>query len=215
MRTILLTGFDAFGNETSNPSWEAVSALDGLRIADAQVTVLKLPCVFGESLQLLERHIQALQPEIVLCVGQAGGRVDFSVERVAINLDDARIADNAGAQPIDMPVIVGAPLAYFSSLPLKMTVAALRAQGLPASVSHTAGTYVCNHVFYGLMHYAASSPFLQRAGFLHIPYSPQQAAAHAGAASMALDDMRRGLRIVLASALHVGADLHESGGQTH
>jgi pyroglutamyl-peptidase len=136
----------------------------------------------------------------VLCVGLAGGRAELSLERVAINVDDARIPDNDGQQPIDRPVVAGGPAAYFTSLPIKAAVRALREAGLPAAVSNTAGTFVCNHVFYGLMHLAASRSLPLRGGFLHVPFLPSQAAQQGGAPSMALEDIVRGIEIVLGVA---------------
>lgn len=163
MRTVLLTGFEPFESESINPSWEVVCALDGERIggtpdgADAAVIVARqLPCVFGAANDAMADLLDALQPVLVIAVGLAGGRPEMSVERVAINVDDARIADNAGAQPIDSRIAEYGPAAYFSSLPIKAIVRRMRTAGVPASVSQTAGTFVCNHVFYGLMHLLAT-----------------------------------------------------------
>jgi pyroglutamyl-peptidase len=211
MKTVLLTGFEPFNQETINPAWEAVRALQGWKGKGFAVQVLQLPCVFGEANLVLDEALQRLAPEVVIAVGQAGGRVDLSVERVAINVDDAPIADNARRQLVDEAIVEGGPAAYFSTLPIKAIVAALREAGLPASVSQTAGTFVCNHVFYGLMHRSAGSG--RRAGFIHIPYLPQQAMAHPGAASMALADMVAGLKIAVEVALNAGADVRESGGK--
>lgn len=216
MKTILLTGFEPFGGETINPSWEAVRALHGRILSDgSRIETALLPCVFGVALQTLQAQLQQWQPALVLCVGQAGGRAELSLERVAINVDDARIPDNAGAQPIDNAIVGDGPAAYFSTLPIKAMVQALRAQGIPAAVSQTAGTFVCNHVFYGLMHLAAGLPHLRQAGFLHIPYLPQQAAAHPGAPSMALQTMQDGLLLALDTALATPQDIRQSGGASH
>ncbi|MFL6658026.1 MAG: pyroglutamyl-peptidase I, partial [Massilia sp.] len=175
MKTILLTGFEPFNKETINPAWEAVRALDGWVGPGFVVQALQLPCVFGEARRAMDAAIAHHRPAVVIAVGQAGGRCDLSVERVAINVDDAPIPDNAQRQLVDEAIVPGGPAAYFSTLPIKAIVAALRAKGLPASVSQTAGTFVCNHVFYGLMHTTAGMKL--RAGFIHIPYLPQQAAA--------------------------------------
>ena len=171
---ILLTGFEPFGGEAINPSWELARALEGRAIGEAVVHARLLPCVFGEALVALRQALLEIEPVLVLALGQAGGRNELSIERVAINVDDARIADNAGAQPIDEPVVPDGPAAYFSTLPIKTMVAGLRAAGYPAGVSQTAGTFVCNHVFYGLQHALKDSPV--RSGFMHIPYLPEQAA---------------------------------------
>ena len=171
---ILLTGFEPFGGQSINPSWEVARALDGLSLSQAQVRAIRLPCVFAQAATALTRAVAEFQPDIVLALGQAEGRSDISVERVAINVMDARIADNAGAQPIDQPVVAGGPAAYFSTLPIKRLVASLRAEGIPASVSQTAGTFVCNQVFYALQHALAERAV--RSGFVHLPLLPEQAA---------------------------------------
>lgn len=216
MPTVLVTGFEPFGGEAINPSWEAVRQLDGRTLAGgAVVHARQLPCVFGASRNALQDAIATLRPQLVLCVGQAGGRAELSLERVAINVIDARIPDNAGQQPVDEPVVPGGPAAYFSTLPVKAMVAALRADGVPAAVSQTAGTYVCNEVFYALMHAAQSLPWPARAGFVHIPYLPQQAARHPGAPSMALEHIVSGLALMLETALATQQDLRQAGGTTH
>ena len=200
MKTVLLTGFEAFDHEPVNPAWEAVRALDGWGEGDFRVAGRRLPCVFGDANAAMRSLLDELPPVLVIAVGQAGGRMDLSVERVAINLDDAPIRDNAGRQLVDAPVVPGGPAAYFSTLPVKAIVAALRAQGVPASASQTAGTFVCNHVFYGLMHALAGCDDV-RGGFIHIPYLPEQAARHPGTASMSLAQVTEGLRVAVRTAL--------------
>ena len=171
---ILVTGFEPFDGQSLNPSWEVARALHGWTLEGAQVTSVQLPCVFAQALPALQQALAQHRPDIVLALGQAEGRCDFSVERVAINVMDARIADNAGAQPIDVPVIAGGPAAYFSTLPIKSLVAGLKAAGFPASVSQTAGTFVCNQVFYALQHTLAGLGV--HSGFVHLPLLPEQAA---------------------------------------
>jgi pyroglutamyl-peptidase len=214
-KIILLTGFEPFNQETINPSWEAVRSLQGWREGDFIVHARQLPCVFGRANKVMHQAVEELQPSIVIAVGQAGGRVDLSVERVAINIDDAPIADNQMRQVVDQPIVNGGPAAYFSTLPIKAIVHALREAGLPSSVSQSAGTFVCNHVFYGLMHQAHEWGTTMRAGFIHIPYLPQQAAAHPGSASMKLEDMVEGLRIAIRTTLAHDVDMREAGGVTH
>jgi pyroglutamyl-peptidase len=210
IQTILLTGFEPFGEDRINPSWEVAKALDGERIADARIAAARLPCVFGAALrsmdQLLERH----RPSLVLALGLASGSSALAVERVAINLDDARIPDNAGAQPIDQPVVAGAPAACFSSLPIKAMVAAMRDAGYPASVSQSAGSFVCNHVFFGLLHRLNASPV--RGGFMHLPCLPIQVVAQPGQPSMALDTMVQAVRVALGVAWRTRVDIRETGG---
>jgi pyroglutamyl-peptidase len=213
MKTVLLTGFEPFNKETINPAWEAVRALEGWAGAGFTVEVLQLPCVFGAANRVMGEALERIKPDVVIAVGQAGGRMDISVERIAINVDDAPIADNAQRQLVDEAIVADGPAAYFSTLPIKAIVAALRAAGLPASVSQTAGTFVCNHVFYGLMHRSAGKPV--RAGFIHIPYLPQQAAAHPGTASMALADMVNGLKIAVEVAVTAVEDVRLAGGRIH
>ena len=192
----LVTGFEAFGSDPVNPSLEAIRRLPP-RLGELGLSTRVLSTAFGRALEALEDAVATTGPDIVLCLGLAGGRAALSLERVAINIDDARIADNDERQPIDTPVVAGGPTAYFSTLPIKAAAAALREAGLPAIVSNTAGTFVCNHVFYGLMHLAATRRPGMRGGFLHLPYLPQQAARQDGAPSMALDDILRGIEIVL------------------
>ncbi|MCD4866020.1 pyroglutamyl-peptidase I [Pseudomonas sp. PLB05] len=209
--TLLLTGFAPFGGEELNPSWEAVRRLDGERLGDLPVVAAQLPTEFGAALRVLDELLDRYRPTLVVAVGQAGGRAELSLERIAINVDDARIPDNVGRQPIDEPVVPGGPAAYFSTLPIKAMVHALRAAGFPAAVSQTAGTFVCNHVFYGLQHRLQGTGV--RGGFIHIPYLPAQAANQPGAPSMALETLVAGLRLALTCAATTTADLREGGGQ--
>lgn len=209
--TVLLTGFEPFGGDAVNPSWEAVRSLQGKRIAGHRIATACLPVEFGAALDRLDAALDAHHPRMVLCVGLAGGRAQVSLERIAINVDDARIPDNAGAQPVDAPVIADAPAAYFTDLPIKAMLAALRHAGIPAEVSQSAGTYVCNHVFFGLMHRLATQPDV-RGGFLHVPWLPEQAAAHHDAPSLELEVLIQALRVAVAAALDTAADLPlESG----
>jgi pyroglutamyl-peptidase len=207
--TVLLTGFDPFGGESLNPSWQAVQSLHHKRIAGHRVVAAQLPTVFDASLSELARLLGEHRPALVICVGQAGGRAAISLERVAINVNDARIPDNAGAQPVDTPVVADGPSAYFTSLPVKAMLQALQGAGLPAEVSQTAGTFVCNHVFYGLMHQLATRRGFRRTrgGFIHVPWLPGQ-----GEPNMATDELVRGLRVAISAALVTGADIKKSAG---
>ncbi|MEO8748229.1 MAG: pyroglutamyl-peptidase I [Rhodanobacter sp.] len=211
---ILLTGFDAFGGETINPSWEVVHALHGQRIGGHLIVARQLPTQFAGSLRALKAALREVAPTIVLGVGQAGGRQQLSLERVAINLQDARIPDNAGAQPVDEPVVTGAPAAYFSTLPIKAMLEALHAGGVPAAISQSAGTYVCNHIAYAMLHLTANRRGV-RAGFMHIPYFPVQAAGADGVASMAQAEVVRGLRIALRTAVATLVDGKIAAGAPH
>jgi pyroglutamyl-peptidase len=212
---ILLTGFEPFGGETVNPSWAAArSAARLLQSEGLDVQALELPCVFGESATLLEEALERFQPELVVCAGQAGGRPRISLERVAINCDDARIPDNAGNRPVDEPVVRDGPAAYFTSLPVKAALAALTAQNIPAEVSQTAGTYVCNHVFYALMHALRLRPGT-RGGFVHVPYEDSQLPAGSGTPSLPARQMAAALAVVVRTALVTTADLKLAAGATH
>ncbi|MBB1635592.1 pyroglutamyl-peptidase I [Cupriavidus sp. UME77] len=215
MTKILLTGIEPFDGETINPSWEATRALDGQSIDGAGIVSRQLPCVIGKVNQVLQRAIEELDPAVVICLGQAGGRSDISIERVAINVVDARIPDNEGRQPVDEPVVSGGPAAYFSTLPIKAIVSALRQHGVPASVSQTAGTYNCNAIFYGLSHYIAECRPSLRGGFVHVPYLPEMAARHPGAPSLALDTLIAGVRVMVATTLAVEQDIREGAGALH
>lgn len=206
--TILLTGFEPFGGSAVNPSLQAVQALNGRRIAGHRVVGAALPTAFGDSVRELAALLAAHRPVLVLATGQAGGRAALSMERVAINVDDARIPDNAGAQPVDVPVVPGGPAAYFSTLPIKAMRAALLAQGIPAEVSQTAGTFVCNHVFYGLMHLLARPRWRGvRGGFVHVPWLPGQ-----GEPCLPLADIVAGLRTALDAAVTHAQDIREAAG---
>jgi pyroglutamyl-peptidase len=188
----LVTGFDPFGGETVNASLEAVRRLPP-RIGVLEVVTAELPTSYARSFSALEAAIARATPDIVLCVGQAGNRGALCVERVAVNVQDAELADNDGARPVDAPVVAGGPAAYLATLPVRAIVAALRADELPAELSMSAGTFVCNHVFYGLMHLAATRRLGIRGGFVHVPRLPREGLAP----SMALEDIVRGVGIVL------------------
>lgn len=192
----LVTAFEPFGGEAINASLEAVRRLPP-RLGALEIQTATLPTSFERAPGALEAAIERAQPDIVLCVGQAGDRAALCVERVAVNLQDARAPDNDGAQPADVPIAAPGPAAYLATLPVRQMVAALGAAALPAQLSMSAGTFVCNRVFYELMRIAASGRAL-RAGFLHVPRLPQQAAP--GQPSMALDDIVRGIRIALETA---------------
>jgi pyroglutamyl-peptidase len=211
---ILLTGFEPFGGESTNPSWLAAEhAADLLRGQGMDAVAVEVPCVFGQSIDALDAALERFQPEIVLCVGQAGGRGSVSVERVAINVDDARIPDNAGRQPIDEPVVPAGPAAYFSSLPIKACREAVAALGIPVEVSQTAGTYVCNHLFYGLMHLLARRDGT-RGGFVHVPFSTDQGEAH-GQPGLAIERMATALAAIAATTADTRADVRITAGTEH
>jgi pyroglutamyl-peptidase len=198
---VLVTGFAPFDGATVNPSWQAARRLDGWTHAGREVIAREIPCAFRTAIDALTTLIESHAPEAVILAGQAGGRADLSVERVALNLDDADRPDNMGAQPLECAVVPGGPVAYFASIPVKPIVAALRGAGLPASVSHTAGSFVCNHLFYGACHLQATRYPSMKVGFVHVPYSLEQGATHAGAPTMAIEAISEGLKIAVRTTL--------------
>ena len=205
---VLVTGFEPFGGQSANPSAQVALALHGRVLEGRKVIGAVLPCVFDVSVAKLKHLLRVHKPELVLCLGQAGGRWAISLERIAINVDDACLADNAGAAPIDEPVVAGGPAAYWATLPIKAVARALSQAGIPAEVSQTAGTFVCNHIFYALMH--ALRRGKARGGFIHVPFLPEQ-----GSPSMILAEMIRGIEIAIAITLATQEDLRAGGGATH
>ena len=206
---VLLTGFDAFAGTVVNPSWLAVQTLDGESISGHVLVAAQLPTMFGSATQVLASLLKRHKPALVICTGQAAGRSALSIERIAINVNDARIADNNGDQPMDTPVVPGGPAAYFSTLPVKAMRQAIEQGGIAAEVSQTAGTFVCNHIFYSLMHTLATQDTFKktRGGFVHLPNLPGQ-----GLPDMALDEMVQGLRLAIACALVTSDDITQSAG---
>ncbi len=211
---VLVTGFDPFGGEKVNPSIEAVKRLPD-KIAGADIIKVELPTVFGKSIERLEKALNEHQPDITICVGQAGGRSRISVERVAININDGRIPDNEGNQPIDEPIFEDGENAYFSNLPIKAMVKAMKDENIPAEVSNTAGTYVCNHVMYGLLYYINKQYPSMKGGFIHIPFLPEQVIDKKDSPSMSLDLIVKGLEIAIEAAIKYDEDIKAVGGEIH
>jgi pyroglutamyl-peptidase len=170
---VLLTGFEPFGGEQINPAYEAIKGIED-NIGNIHVIKAEVPTVFGKCIEMLDELIDRENPDVVICVGQAGGRFDITIERVAINVDDAHILDNAGNQPIDQPVFADGENAYFSTLPIKVIVSALKQANIPASISDSAGTFVCNHLMYGLQYLIRKKYPKVRGGFIHVPFTTVQ-----------------------------------------
>ncbi|WP_238346229.1 pyroglutamyl-peptidase I [Luteimonas saliphila] len=212
MRNVLLTGFAPFDGAAGNPSWDAARVLDGEAIAGHRVVARRLPVEFGVARDALRRAIRELRPALVLCTGLASGRSAISLERVAINVDDARIPDNAGRQPVDVAVVRRGPVAYFSTLPIKAMYAAIHEAGVAVEVSQSAGTYVCNHVFYGLMHMSRGRRM--RAGFVHVPPTVDPTAGGGTQGALTHDQIVDALRIALRVALTTQQDLRIGAGTT-
>ena len=183
---LLLTGFEPFGGEYCNPSAEIVESISA-QIGDVEIIKLILPVVRGLASSAVQEAVENFHPDVVLSIGQAGGRAAVSVERVAVNLDDYRIPDNGGNQPVDETIVPGGPDGYFCTVPVKEMVEAMQKAGVPAAQSLSAGTFVCNHVMYATLHYLAENHPETRFGFIHIPYLPGQVAEKPGVASMSLE----------------------------
>lgn len=190
---LLLTAFDPFGGEEVNPALLAVNSVPE-KIGGVEITKLEVPTVFKKSIAVVKEKMDALRPDVVLCIGQAGGRFEVTPERVAINIDDARIADNEGNQPLSEPVFKDGENAYFSNLPIKAMAQAIRDAGLPAAISNTAGTFVCNHLMYGVLYYISKCYPGMRGGFMHVPFIPQQVVnRQAPAPCMAKEDIAKAI----------------------
>lgn len=212
---LLLTAFDPFGGSPINPALEAVKLVAN-QIGDVQIVKLEVPTVFGKSIDTVAAAIEKEKPDAVLCIGQAGGRYDLTPERVAINLDDARIPDNEGNQPIDVPIFQDGAPAYFATLPIKAMVAKIREAGLPASVSNTAGTFVCNHLMYGVLYTLAKGYPGVKGGFMHVPFVPSQTVNRpTPAPSMCQQDIARGIEAAITAIRENESDIATVEGHTH
>ena len=208
---ILVTGFDPFGGEPINPAIESVKKLPD-NIAGAEIIKLEIPTVRRKSLEKIEKAIQEHNPDIILSVGQAGGRFDITVERVGINMDDFRIPDNEGNQVIDEPVFSDGDNAYFVKLPVKAMVQNIQKNKIPASVSYTAGTFVCNHVLYGVLYLVEKKYKGKKSGFIHIPFLPEQVVDKRNMPSMELNTIVTGLTAAIEAIVENDEDIKETGG---
>lgn len=212
---ILITGFDPFGGEKTNPAIESVKRIDE-NIEGAEIHKLEIPTVFHKAADKIEEKIEEIKPDIILSIGQAGGRYDLTVERVAINQDDARIPDNEENQPIDVKIREDGKNAYFATVPIKAMVEEIKKENIPASVSNTAGTFVCNHVMYQDLYLAEKYGNI-KAGFIHVPFLPEQVLDKKDTASMSLDDIVKGLNAAVRAIVKYAdkEDLEITGGATH
>ena len=208
---LLLTAFTPFDGERINPALEAVKLVKD-RIGNLLIVKLEVPTVFGKSIDTVRKAIEREKPDFVLSIGQAGGRAEICPERVAINLDDARIPDNEGNQPIDEPIFPDGENAYFSTLPVKAMVEAIRKEGLPSSLSNSAGTYVCNHLMYGVLYYLDKRPVI-KAGFIHVPYIPEQTKNKKEMPALELSEIVRGLEAAITAIAINGTDKKLAYGQ--
>lgn len=208
---VLITGFDPFGGESVNPALEAVMKLPDT-ICGAEIIKIEIPTVFRKSLEKIEENIIKHNPDIVISVGQAGGRFGITPERVAINIDDARIPDNESKQPVDVPVFEDGENAYFTTLPIKAMVEEMKQGNIPCSVSNTAGTFVCNHVMYGILYMAAKKYPNIKGGFIHVPYIPSQVLDKPNMPSMSATDITKGLELCIKAAVSKTEDIKVTGG---
>lgn len=211
---VLVTGFDPFGGETVNPAYEAVRNLPE-EIAGAKIITMEIPTVFKKSAGVVEQAIIQNMPDIVINVGQAGGRTAVSIEKVAINLAEASIPDNDGDMPIDEALIENGPTAYFATIPVKAMVHHVKEHGIPCSLSYTAGTYVCNSIMYHMLHLTATKYPNIKAGFIHVPYAPQQTTEKPQYASMSIEDITKALTYAIEAAVLYESDRKENMGITH
>lgn len=215
MMKILITAFDPFGGELINPALEAVKLMKD-EIQGAKIVKLIVPTVFKKSIDKAVEAIKRENPDVVLCIGQAGGRFGITPERIAINIDDARIQDNEGNQPIDSTIYVDGPSAYFSTLPVKAIVKEIQNGGLPSSLSNSAGTFVCNHLMYGVLYYLSKDKRDIRAGFIHVPFTPEQVAnKESSSPSMSIVDITRALELAVKAVVENERDIFDIGGTTH
>lgn len=213
--TIMITGFDPFGGEAVNPAYEAIRLLPD-EIGGAQIVKLEVPTVFGKAGEAVKEGIQKYQPDVVICVGQAGGRSGMSVEKVAINFQDARIADNEGNQPIDQVIEEDGQTAYFATVPVKAMVANMRKNGIPAFVSYTAGTFVCNELMYALLYLLDRNYPHIRGGFIHVPFAMEQTVDKPnGTPAMALSVIAKGLEYSILAVMEHQEDISLAMGTTH
>lgn len=211
---VLITGFDPFGGETINPAWEAVKGIRD-EIAGAEIVKMQIPTVVNKSIEKIHAKMKEIQPDAVISIGQAGGRFGVTPERVAINITDARIPDNEGNQPIDIPIFEDGDAAYFSNLPVKAMVQAIKDAGYPSVLSNTAGTYICNHVMYGILYYIQKEFPNARGGFIHVPYAVSQVVNKPGTPSMAIADITASLEAAIEAAVVNQTDIQAVGGAIH
>ena len=208
---VLITGFDPFGGEKINPAWEAVKGIKDI-IEGAKIIKLEIPTVFNKSIEKVKEAMELEKPDIVLCIGQAGGRYDMTVERVAINVDDARIEDNEKNQPIDIPVFEDGENAYFSNLPIKAMVEEIKGQGIPASISNSAGTFVCNHIMYGVLYHINKTYKNMRGGFIHVPFINEQVLDKKNQPYMPVEHISKAIEAAIKAAVINNEDIKKSGG---
>lgn len=211
---IMLTAFDPFGGDKINPALEAVKVVRS-DLFDAEIIKVEIPTVFGKSIQTALAAMEAHRPDVVFCIGQAGGRYDMTPERVAINVDDGRIPDNEGNQPVDSVIFEDGETAYFSMLPIKAMVQVMKEAGIPASVSNTAGTYVCNHIMYGVLYHIHKRFPGMRGGFMHVPFTTEQVLTRPNTPSLSSEQIARGIEVAIQVIIDNPVDITAVGDKEH
>jgi pyroglutamyl-peptidase len=215
MTTVLLTGFEAFGHTPINPAEQVARALDGTLIDDAKIVARVVPNIFFKAIDVVRAAIEELQPGVVVMLGEYGGRAVITVERIAHNLNDStryRLADNNGIALQDRLTVPGGPVAYYSSLPIRAMVKAMRAAGIPADISDTPGTFCCNHLMYGILHHITTTDLPVRAGWIHLPYLPSTAALeeNLGAPSMSTETSAAGVTAAIRAIVDNPEDIQDA-----
>jgi len=215
MSTVLVTGFGPYGNTPTNPAEAVAQALDGATLDGARVVGRTVPCIFFEAIEAAVVAIEEVRPEIVVMLGEFGGRAMLTVERIAQNLSDASrygLADNAGRAPVDEPIVPGGPPAHYATLPIRAMVKAMRADGFPADISDAPGTLVCNHLMYGVLHHITEKGLPIRAGWIHLPALPSVAAleSNLGMPSMTVETSLAGVQVGIRAALAHAEDIREA-----
>lgn len=214
MKKVLITGFDAFGNTPINPAQETVRAVDGTTVGGAKIVGRVVPSIFFKSIEVVKDAINEVEPDIVIMLGEYGGRSILTVERIAQNFNDSsryKLADNDGVVLQGKPTISGGPAAYYTTLPIRAMVKAMRETGIPSDISDTLGTNICNHLMYGVLHYIAVNNLAIRAGWIHLPHLPSVAALeqNLGAPSMSVDTSVTGVKAGVQAALEHTIDIDE------
>lgn len=212
---VLVTGFEPFGGEQVNPAYLAVEMLPDC-VKGAQIVKKEIPTAFYESREVLSKCMKEEEPDLVFCIGQAGGRAGITIEKVAINLAEAGIPDNNGKQPEDEPIVEGGKTAYFTNLPVKAMVKRIGEAGIPASISYTAGTYVCNYLFYSVMDEIEHAFPNTRGGFIHVPYATEQGVGKSSnTPTMEVATISRAIEVAILAAIENEQDIQGNAGITH
>ncbi|NHK32765.1 MAG: pyroglutamyl-peptidase I [Asgard group archaeon] len=202
MKRVLLTGFEPFGGETINPALEVIKELAKEEMANIELIIMQLPVIFRKAYELLTKKISEVNPDLIISIGQAGGSVGISVEKVGLNFNDSKIPDNEGLKPKDELIISDGPAAYFTTINVRKTTNNLKKAGIPTIISYSAGTYVCNNLIYGALHFLDTTNKKTKYGFIHVPFLPQQVVTKKKVEpSMSLMTIKEAIKIIITSNL--------------